>query len=311
MRILLVPDVEGWAWDRRCRGIQKYSDYDVSIRYENGTTAEVLKEYDASLFMNWSGAPRAKMQNHWVFVANGNLRFEHEPHSKDFLKRCASREKNLSRARSVIPRVHGVITANPRLFGFLTDLNSTVRYLPTGVDTEIFYPEEQIRTSRLTIGWCGKESTADKWSPKGFAEILEPLMAKDLQVNWALNTREHANRLSAEEMRHWYNSIDLFLCTSCSEGGPTSLQEAMACGRGFVSTGVGLAGQLSEAGRCVPGYRNAEEASLVVNYLYSVLKDLTEDTEQVVEMGMRARRTILDRWDWRTLADTWCQVIGG
>ena len=46
--------------------------------------------------------------------------------------------------------------------------------------------------------------------------------------------------IAHEDMPEYYNGIDIYVCTSRTEGTPNTVLEAMACGVPVISTDVGI-----------------------------------------------------------------------
>jgi glycosyltransferase involved in cell wall biosynthesis len=63
-------------------------------------------------------------------------------------------------------------------------------------------------------------------------------------------------RYSYDTMQNFYHSIDALVCTSCSEGGPLGVFEAIACGIPVISTDVGLVKEFDS----IPKFKTVEEA---------------------------------------------------
>lgn len=314
--VLIVYDVAGWAWHRRALGIQKYAppQYSVDIVSVADFDKREASRYDAVLNLDFASVPPLKEHpNFWGFIANEGICYEYKPDSPDFRQRCASPAKNAKVARERIPHYRGVITVNQRTLSFLRTLNPNTHYLRTGVDCETFYPTKPIRTrGTLRVGWCGKPSSGSRFSPKGYHEVLLPLQErlKDADIEWHVNTHTYEDGYDADGMREWYNDIDLLLITSSSEGTPSVLLEAMACGRGFVSTDVGIVWEVlrcDDCGRKCGQYYLAEHTDTVVFGLESILRSLRHGCNY--SRGGVAYYVADCYWNWNRLAAQWLERI--
>jgi glycosyltransferase involved in cell wall biosynthesis len=78
---------------------------------------------------------------------------------------------------------------------------------------------------------------------KGYAAIAAPLrdrlVRKGFECDFRLVDSFSENNLSRQEMADWYNTGQVFLCTSFSEGTPNVALEAAACGCMLITTPVG------------------------------------------------------------------------
>jgi glycosyltransferase involved in cell wall biosynthesis len=115
-------------------------------------------------------------------------------------------------------------------------------------------------------------------------------------------------------MVDWYNSIDVFLCTSIGEGSPATAMEALACGRPVVTTAVGDMPNLvfdGETGFLTGTYSNAESAETVIERTVYALRMLNDDRTMVERMGKAARDIMVRSRNWTELAPRWLAFIVG
>lgn len=336
-KILLVPDVPGWAWDRRARSLQKYAppNYQVDVIYGDSWTKQLASKYDAVLQFSWPSVKELDHPNYWGFVANeGCMHPYHKVTSVDqwlpderLAVRAASASKNRKTAIERLPRFRGVITINnkPQLTEFLKRTCRRLIYLATGVDVNVFKPTVEPRPDddRLRIGWCGKPSQGVRFSPKGYHEVFQPLVRRvgyhvdGVWIDWHPNARDHANRLGTDEMVAWYNSLDVLLVTSSVEGTPSVLLEAMACGVPVISTPVGITESVMFSQEeqkqhglwTVCGYRTAAEAEQTIRSFHSAIKQLAADPDVNRLRGRAARQTMVDWYNWDKLAPKWLEVL--
>lgn len=321
--VLLVPDVMGWAWWRRCTGIQKFGKGCVTVICERDLAGEKLENYSGHLCCSWPTFPSPDPNRSWALVSNEGCQYQKNPNSSVYQERMATNWKNADSAAVMLPRYHGLITVNASWLPFLTTLNPNAICLRTGVDTDLFHeravPFADSKTVR--IGWCGKRSTASKFSPKGYDEVLRPLMhalRNEPGAEFVINDRDHKTKLSTSEMIAWYNTIDVFLITSCSEGTPSCALEAMACGRPVIGTNVGILGDVNSAAhehfgsgcvKIVPTYRNDQEAPQTVAVLKAEITAMLRDHSWGIAAGKMSRKVVDAAFSWRVLADDWLTVI--
>ena len=93
-KIVLIPDVPGWAWDRRARGIQKYAgaDYNVQVVYERDAKAWLkMNSWDGCLWFGWYSSSGGRMKMWTQCAAEGCLHNYRRPPSACYPERLASR----------------------------------------------------------------------------------------------------------------------------------------------------------------------------------------------------------------------------
>jgi glycosyltransferase involved in cell wall biosynthesis len=144
-----------------------------------------------------------------------------------------------------------------------------------GVDLVAFAPPrfKNVTESPLRIGWAGKSKALGN-DHKGFNKIVLPLI-HELEINGIKSTLVPADasrrQLSFSEMPKYYRGLDVFLCTSISEGTPNPLLEAAASGVPWISTDVGIVRNLAGPKQC-EFILNQE-----VNEFYAAIKKLSKD----------------------------------
>jgi glycosyltransferase involved in cell wall biosynthesis len=334
LKILLVPDVPGWAWGRRASALYKFapSGCDVSIQYVADFKPAVgtLSEFDAVLQFDWQHARNLGHKNIWGFVANEGLMYPYPRRDNDRLLKygMATKSKNQKLAAERLPRLTGgVITINPnpaliRFLGSHCKGHGGVKYLTTGVDTYTFHPKRPARSNPkvLTVGWCGKPSTKDKFSPKGFKEVFTKVQTANLHpaIRFRTNVRDYNNRLNTEEMVDFYNDLDVLLITSSAEGTPSVMLEAMACGVPVITTPVGITREVfldcestyaETPLRLINGYTIEEGGDAVARQAVNELNWLAKNPEENYRLGEAARQVMKDNYCWSHLAESWIEAL--
>jgi len=116
--------------------------------------------------------------------------------------------------------------------------------LEDGVDPQLFYPVNAERFDcigerEVVIGWTGNSNWAAEFGDvKGVRTIL---IAEGLPLRLHLADRaEGGPMIPHNQMVDYYAQIDVYVCTSESEGTPNPVLESMACGVPVVSTDVGI-----------------------------------------------------------------------
>lgn len=153
-----------------------------------------------------------------------------------------------------------------------------------GVNTDIFKTKIENK-SKFTIGISGRSRSNGK---KGFEEIKE-ICSKN---NWEFKTAEYTRPLTMKEMPNFYNSIDVYVCFSETEGLNNSSLEAGACGCAIISTKCGAAEEIINDKNGILIDRNK-------NQLEEALVKMT-DPKLLLEYKREYNKAILENWSWNT-----------
>ncbi len=151
------------------------------------------------------------------------------------------------RFEKIVPFVSKFVASSIQIAKCLEQLGiGNVICLSDCVDVEKFRPIMKIRSTNLKprIGWCGNP-TALEWMGfqdlKGLETIL--MLKNDPRVEFKV-----ATDLRPDTMPQWFQSIDIYVCASLSEGTPLPVLEALATGNLIVSTPVGIIPELKSRG---------------------------------------------------------------
>lgn len=166
-------------------------------------------------------------------------------------------------------------------FGFQ---NANQHVIANGVSLDKFQPSLELHQP-IIIGFAGRYHTAKGYpylfetmgllkdqqiifKIAGAGAILENKEVKNLFEQYQLDERKVQLLGQVSDMPEFYNSIDVFLMTSITEGFPNVLVEAMASGLPCISTDVGDAKYIvQDLGAIVPP-RNAQAlADAILNYI--------------------------------------------
>lgn len=102
-----------------------------------------------------------------------------------------------------------------------------------GVDLDLFKPDLDLRPDTFTIGWSG-----DTTKPVKNAHLIH-------RVGYNYKTASKENYIPHAEMPKFYNSLDVYVSFSSSEGWGRGIIEAMACGLPVVCSEAGASEILS------------------------------------------------------------------
>jgi glycosyltransferase involved in cell wall biosynthesis len=329
VRVALVPDCKGWAWDKMAHGLRNYApDWcECEILYPAEIDAKVATSYDAVLNFSWIEANTRIDKRLVALVASHSM--EYMPWASTLNKTApdwrneewracvASRLSNEWTAANLFGRFSGLIAVSERLAvaAAKVDGSPPVAYIPAAIDPKLWpYSPPRPPGDSLRVGWCGQYDEA-KPDPKGVSWILEPLkrrMGRDIE--FVLNMRPPQRALNQAEMRAWYRSIDVFLVTSISEGTPMTALEAMSMGRPVLGTNVGDLPNIvrtHHSGVLLGEYHGDFTADRVVDEAERWLQYCQLKRHEVARMGRNAAEAIRRERDWRYWAPRWLAFVAG
>jgi hypothetical protein len=313
-RLAITYDVPGWAFHQFAAGLAGFAPDDVSVSLLCEHAGEVA-DADVQFHFSWISAPLGVSPRHATLVTSAGVLYERfDP--LDWNTNIVTDLRNALGAREKLPKFDAVLTANRALFEACRVINPRTYLTPIGVNDSLFKPGSGPRTGdgRLRVGWCGNPGGAR--SVKGYQEVLLPLMNRlgDRHYCWQINDRNWANAFSWNEMAAWYNSLDIFLCTSINEGSPNTIFEAAACGVTVISTDVGMCDdwtELRQAGLVVPAYKDEAGCRNTSERITGLLERFREDRRDLEALGGMLRESIERRYAWRKLAPRWYAAILG
>lgn len=289
-KILLVPDIPGWAFDHHAKDMMEMPSNKVQLdlKYSNQVTIEDSENYDLIYAMAVImaidfyklGIPLDKMIGGISSMRQFRF-FENE--DKTFTKEF----------EHVFKGLRAVNTASQEFVEYFKPYRK-VHKTRVGINHRLFKPlPNKQRNKQFTVGWVG--SSTDN-SMKGFRFVKEAL--KDLNVKIDIRTRKD-KFVTRKEMISFYQGLDCFICSSSSEHIPLPVLEAAACGVPIVSTKVGIVPELIkpyENGIIVE--RNAASIRKAVTYLI-------DHPKEHKKMAKNIRETIMAEWTWDKCWKEW------
>jgi len=236
MKILLIADRPGWAYDILAKSIQSEStiheidiEYIINIRRDPGSFD--ISEYDISFFFLWFDGMR-------YGPAMKGFKFEKTcvgVHSLSWIKRGMSAEQasdicNQFAATGFISKeIESLLVLNN---GFFT---------PNGIDKQLFNPSPFPTTDSIRFMWVGNPSTSHHGDNKAYHSIVEPVC---LELDVELFTATPTNPVPRGEMGDFYSKNHVLICASEHEGAPMPILEALASARPVITTNVGIVPEL-------------------------------------------------------------------
>ncbi len=289
-KILLLPDVEGWALDRKADGIIKYAShrYDFTKKYINEYNSIDYNEWDLILLFPWfcyNQLPQPIKKEKIIAGVSSHRALSSTPHAKEILSDV-------------------FIAVAPTSWLLEQEFRSeypNVFYTPNGVDTEVFI-DRQTRKDGPIFGWVGKEV----WTGKNYQSIMEPAMKGENFIPILASNMQKNNipLLTKEEMVDYYNGIHVIVCASESEGAGNPPLEGGACGCILLSTCVG---HVKDFG--IPDY----------NYVHiePTLESFSAGIERIKKMNVYEKRflkdnlktTIRNTWSWKVKVENYIRMF--
>ena len=167
-----------------------------------------------------------------------------------------------------------------------------------GVDTNLFKPsglERENHMLSVVNDWINRDWCCGFYSWQRITQNLPNRVIGDTP-----GLSEPAP--SIEKLVEEYASSRIFLNTSTISPVPTSLLEAMACECAIVSTSTCMIPEIIEHG--VNGFISNDEQELR-EYLVTLLND----ENLAIEMGKRARQTVLEDFSEKKFVQTWENIF--
>ena len=320
-KIALIIDTEGWAFDNIAHQLKNnLTEFDIDIipgRIFEGNMIKLFlfgEDYDLMHFL-WRGyltlIDRAEMHNYIEALGMSFEKFKQKYILNKNITFSVCDELYLSgddewRTEETMKYGKEYFVTSKRLYNIYQQFSKKPQMvIHDGVDLQKYIPENLDRFKNIEtvrIGWTGnskfKDSEGDS-DMKGVEGIIKPAI-EELQregYSFELNLADRNIKMSPqEEMPKFYNSIDLYVCASKTEGTPLPIIEAMAMGVPVISTDVGI---VSEAvGECNKKYILKERTKEdLKNAIKSIIKN-KQDFEEISKENIEK----VKQWDWKVIA---------
>lgn len=296
-RVLCIVNRPGWAHDFKTRALTTAlaGHYRLVTRYQSEVSETDIESADLVLVYFW-------------------LQIEQMPHLARALRRASARlmlgacsEYELEGAwrkpgLAMLSKLPRAVFANNRRLATQLEaaLGRQVFYTPNGVDTQFFQPATPPRDGTFRVGWAGSLKNHSS-EHRGVPNFIAPAVAAVDGAELCLAAREERWR-TPEEMRELYQSLDVYICASRSEGTPNPCLEAAACGVPIVTTPVGNMPELIRDGE------NGLFIARDIDDIAAKLRRLRDDPQLRQRMG-RAARASVEAWDWRHQASRYAEMF--
>lgn len=294
-RLMIVADQAGWCFARRAQAIQRYApdNWDVTIEFSARQSLSELPYESADLvfFM----LPHKAQEVCQIFQLAGIDVPLVIAHNSGIDRKGYGLEKVLLAADYVI--INSYATWQHHKFGVK---NYRACNISNGVDTKVFQNRIPWQERSPKALWIGSDSKAeDKDDVKGWERTLRPLSMilennKDYGLDPDFRIVQPERSLSESEMVDYYNSGQVLLCASKSEGTPNIALEAAACGTTVVTTRVGNMPELIRHRR--NGFLVTARAGIHAGLL-EFLEEI-EESKPLWKVAAENMAPIIAQWDW-------------
>lgn len=319
-KIALIIDTEGWAFDNIARQIKKnLTQYEIDIipgRLFEGNMLRLFlfcEEYDLIHFL-WRGylslINTKEMENYASYLGMNLEEFKKKYiHSKkvtfsvcDHLYLKVEEEW---RTEEIFQFANSYMVTSKKLFEIYNQFSKKPdMIIHDGVDLASYHPlhlERFEKLDKVTVGWVGnskfKDSDGDE-DMKGVEKIIKPAISELKEEGYPLELNladRNIKMIPQEEMPDFYNSIDLYICASKTEGTPLTVLEAMAMGIPVISTDVGLVAEvLGEKGKKYILEERTKEC------LKEKIRQLMNHKEEFKEISQENRLQVKGN-DWKNI----------
>ncbi|HXK72610.1 MAG TPA: glycosyltransferase family 4 protein [Clostridia bacterium] len=283
-RVALAVNLNGWAFQVRCENLKTHLSKRFDLDIVNPCHLHrIAHNYDLIYFPTYESIQRYKNVCHKICSTVAGL--------------------VVNSLNESIPKMDGasaIIVPNRSWYNAYTKLKvakPALYYIPHGVDTKLFKPTN-LNNHPFTIGWAGNDTM-----PRAKVKRIQELRDICKKLNIPLVERNFGkNQVPHDEMPNFYNSIDLYVNLSTTEGSNNCILEACSCGVQVLGTPVGNMPELAEHG------------ALLVK---PDLSDLVEKIKMVKDTpkhhkklhGLRLRQCIVNNLSVKHMANAYGDVF--
>jgi hypothetical protein len=286
MKVLIIVDVWGWAFEFVARGIQKYSKHKCVIKRYTEVVPED-RNSDCLFCLNDSV---------WNAMRNRQNIFD------GISNKCVGIRGEEMPSNRVLPNWK-IGAVNKKIHDSLMQNQSVpVRgiYLTrNGVDTDIFKPMER-PCDRFVVGWAGNPQQPLK------RYTLLSLINYPVCVQARWGQKYFVPNRSRDEMLEFYKKINCFISVSIHEGMPQSILEAAATGLPIVSTSAGGIPEFVDLEWIVQ-----EPEIKAMEQMNDKLQLLKEDSLLRKRVGNQNLQKVLSDWAWSIVVKDYDKMFEG
>lgn len=299
-KVLILPDRPHWALDKNADDLIKYNNSNIILEKMYfadfmPNAHKLVKEYDIvyPIYIgNFFDMLKAKVDVSNVVTG---IRSYHRWDKGKTMPPGYSTNPS----KKIIKQLKKALLVNTNCKKLWYVFSSYLKVVHTkyACDLNSFYPEKKQKNKNLVVGWCG--SLKNHGKKRGFYEFIEPACNSVEGIELKLQTAENNLTTNNDDLRNFYNSIDVYICASRTESGPRPVLEAAACGVASISSDVGIVPELIE---------NNYNGVIVERNLDKYIKALAyakSNKQKFIEMGKNARKTMENDFNWDKLIVQW------
>jgi len=274
LKVLLLPDVSGWAFDNIAKSIIKYNPYPDKISYtikyirQNPTVNYDDWDYVYIFFEGYTNIPINK--NKTVRGCYSSFWLENNLYTPEYIGNSFSKCK-------------GVIFVNDNIANniipYLKNVDHTIIY--DSSDDEIFYPIKNNKSNDFNVIFVGNTER----KIKNFKDIVD--ICKITNVNLIV-----AKNIEHDKLVYEYNKADLCINFSDEEGGPQTFIESALCEIPMlIRDNISLA-------KYIPCFKGKTK-----NDFIEIINYLKNNKNECVKIGKLARNVVLNNFTYKIAAE--------
>jgi len=163
----------------------------------------------------------------------------------------------------------------------------------------IYYTPASVRLSRFkqreikainTLGWCGVPVSAKNFGVDVKRFCIFEEIVKQTGLQYKISNKDY----TYDNIQEFYDSIDLLICTSSTEGGPLGIFEAIACGVPVISTNVGLVQECDT----IDKFETVQQACGLIEKLKNPNSLLTYTSRQYLQVCSKlSMERVIETWE--------------
>ena len=313
-KLLIIYDVEGWAYHFRAQALHRHAPPDFQVRIAGTDILDGKREEYAASSLEveqWEQNHGTRVQPSLHALTMDMILGTDAPDIIFAL--CHHQAKHIRRAieergwttRLIVSWNNGWPRREKDFHALLTQADSVLinnqeywdksgkiaktKQISNGVDLQTFRVIRPLSTRQPRILWCGSEYHR---TIKGYDDLIVPLFtrmrAEGVDCDSLIVNSRGPERRNPREMADWYNQGTVLVCASETEGTPNPALEAAACGCTLVSTRVGNMPEL---------IRNGENGYLVERNVESLHAGVRNAVNNYQALSTRLQHDIQD-WGW-------------
>ena len=257
IKIALIPDEKGWAFDNIAKQIKKNLNYYYEFTiipyekylYSPAEFCNTVKDCHILHFF-WRDTIRDMQLTKcagWDLIKDKIIStavYDHLLLSKE----------DVNERTDLFQSTYYYVCSEKlkQIYDNIEGYKKPIMIIEDGVDPTLFYPMNTDRFNSnaklpLKIGWTGNSSWDLDYDLKGFKTYIKPAVKRLKKSGYSIKGvfRDGKNRyIPHNKMIDFYSKIDILVCMSLSEGTPNPILEAMACGVPVITTDVGIVPQV-------------------------------------------------------------------